>query len=97
MQVPGAEQEERFPLRHVLARLADLRTGLTTVRPAVDEAAQKRIDAVVAAIEPVIAAAIDKDTVELAFTQAVTRMAAALAIAAAPADAPAADEAELEF
>jgi hypothetical protein len=97
MQVPGAEEEERYPKRHVLARLTDLRTGLKAVHPAVDEATQKKIDAVVAAVEPVIAAAVDKSTVELAFTQAVMTMNQAIQVAAAPADAPAADEADPEF
>jgi hypothetical protein len=89
--------EERFPRRQVLDRLADLKAGLKAVRPAMPADAQAKLDSVVTAIDPVIAAAIDKATVELKLTQAIVAMAAAIERAVpAAAAAPATAQAEVE-
>jgi hypothetical protein len=89
------EQEERFPRRHVLARLTDLKAGLEAVKPAVAPETQTKIDAILAAVKPVITQAIDKDTGELAFAGTVVAMASAIQTAVKPAQAPdAADEAD---
>lgn len=91
--VPGGQfgEVEQFPRRQVLARLTDLRTGLVALKPVVPADAQPKIDAIVAAIDPVITAAADKDTVELKVTAAIRAMADAINREAAPAEAPAAE------
>ena len=61
----GTGTLETFPRRQVLARLTDLRTGLKTVKPSLPAETQKKADAVLAALNPAIAAASSKDTVEL--------------------------------
>jgi hypothetical protein len=95
-----------FPRREVLARLVDLRTGLTpfssaTVtggppKPSLPEDAQKKVDAVLAAINPVITASSSKDTVDLKLTGAIRTMAAAID-SAVPPPAKAEDEAADAF
>jgi hypothetical protein len=90
-----AGEQEAFPRRHVLARLVDLRTGLQAVKKLVAEDAQANIDAVIKAIDPVIAAAANQDVVELKLAAAIHTMAAAIDRAAAPAEKPA-DEKDAE-
>ena len=75
------EQQELFPRNHVLDRLVDLRDGLQAVKPAVLEESQAQIDAVLAAISPVINSAADDDTGELQFTSNVVSMADAIELA----------------
>jgi hypothetical protein len=70
--------QERFPRRQVLDRLTDLRAGLEAVKPVVLPDAQAQVDVVMAAIDPVITAALDKNTVELKLTQAIGTMADAI-------------------
>jgi hypothetical protein len=70
--------QERFPRRKVLDRLTDLRAGLEAVKPVVPPDAQAQVDVVMAAIDPVITAALDKNTVELKLTQAIGTMADAI-------------------
>ena len=70
--------QETFPRRQVLDRLTDLRAGLEAVKPVVPPDAQAQVDVVMAAIEPVITAALDKNTVELKLTQAIGTMADAI-------------------
>ncbi|HEY3391392.1 MAG TPA: hypothetical protein VGK58_01700 [Lacipirellulaceae bacterium] len=88
------EEQERFPRRHVLARLTDLKTGLEAVKPAVPAETQAKIDAILAAIAPVRTQAVDKEIGELAFASSIVAMAAAIEAAAKPADAPAAADEE---
>jgi hypothetical protein len=93
----GAVQE-RFPRRQVLVRLIDLRAGLQKVKPVVPADAQAQVDAVLAAVEPVITAAMDsKNTVELELVQAVVTMAEAVNRAVPAPQAPAASKPEDEF
>jgi hypothetical protein len=82
--------QERFPRRQVLDRLVDLRAGLQAVKPVVPADAQAQVDAVMAAVNPVIDAAVDKGTVELALTQAIVAMADAINRAVPAPQAPAA-------
>jgi hypothetical protein len=91
------EEQERFPRRHVLARVTDLKDGLEAVKPAVPAETQTKIDAILAALKPVITQAVDKNVGELAFAGAIVTMAGAIETAAAPADAPAAAAAADEF
>ncbi|HJQ81386.1 MAG TPA: hypothetical protein VJ828_15600 [Lacipirellulaceae bacterium] len=88
------EEQERFPRRHVLARLTDLKAGLEAVKPAVPAETQAKIDAILAAIAPVRTQAVDKEIGELAFASSIVAMAAAVEAAAKPADAPAAADEE---
>jgi hypothetical protein len=83
-----------FPRSEVLARLVNLKAGLATfssagingvpVKPGLPEDAQKKVDAVLAAINPVIAAASSKDTVDLKLTVAIRNMAVAIDSAVPP-------------
>jgi hypothetical protein len=88
------EVQEKFPRRQVLDRLTDFRAGLVKVKPVVAGDAQPQIDAVVAAIDPVITAALDKSTVELKLTQLISTMADAINRAIPAPQAAAADAAE---
>jgi hypothetical protein len=93
---------ETFPRRHVLARLIDLRAALRAVKPIVAEDTQSKIDELIKAIQPVITAAADKDTVELKLAATIHTMAAAIERTATPPEKPAADaeeeaEEEAEF
>ena len=91
------EQEEQFPRRHVLARLVSLTGGLEAVKPALPAESQSKIDAVLAAIKPVISSAVDKNTVELKFTSDVISMDDAINQAVAPAEEAEAEAEEAEF
>lgn len=82
---------ETFPRRQVLARLTDLRNGLKTVKPALPAETQKKVDAVLAAINPVITAASSKDTVELRLADSIRKMAEEIIVAVPAAEKPAAD------
>jgi hypothetical protein len=96
----GTTQQEKFPRRKILSRLVDLRTGLRAVKPEQGQSivpadAQPKVDAVIAAINPVIQSALDKGTVELKLTQDIITMASAIdqaVPAAQPAAAAAAEE-----
>jgi hypothetical protein len=90
------EEQERFPRRHVLARISDLKDALEAVKPAVPAETQTKIDAVLAAINPVRAQAVDKEIGELAFAGTIVAMASAVETAAAPVQPPAADDADDE-
>jgi hypothetical protein len=93
----NGEPEERFPRRQILDRLIDLRAGLKTVKPVLPADAQTQADAVLAAMEPVITAAMDKSTVELKLTQGIVAMAEAINRAVPAPQAPAATKEEDEF
>jgi hypothetical protein len=87
------EQQDDYPRRHVLARLSDLRTGLKHLQPVVPADAQKKFDAVIAALNPAIDATANKDTVSLNVASAVVNMARAItAVAGATTPAAAAVE-----
>jgi hypothetical protein len=83
--------QELFPRQHVLARLLNLKKGLTKIKPALPDDSQKKIDAILAAINPVITAAASKDTGQLRLTGAIRTMAGAINRAVPPAR-PEADE-----
>jgi hypothetical protein len=83
-----------YPRRHVLARLTDLRTGLTKVKPALPAETQTKVDALLAAINPVIASASSKDTVDLRLAESIRSMAEAVNKAVPGAAKPEADKAK---
>ncbi|MCI0332287.1 MAG: hypothetical protein L0228_03550 [Planctomycetes bacterium] len=87
---PNSEYDP-YPRRHVLARLVDLRSGLRAVKPAVPEDAQKNVDAILAAIQPVINAASDKEVHSLRITDLIRVMTDAINEVAAPGEVPADD------
>lgn len=92
----GLTPPERFPRRPILARLTDLRQGLQAVRPALTAEDQQKVAAVVAAIDPVRQAAIEK-VVELKLTEAIITMADAINAALPEAQPAAAAEPAAEF
>ena len=84
---PGVD--DVYPRRSVLARLYNLRTGLTKVKPALPAETQKKVDAVLAALAPAIAAASNKDTVPLRVADSIRTMADAVNKAIPAAEKPA--------
>jgi hypothetical protein len=90
------EQYDPYPRKHVLARLLQLTAGLDALKKAVPEEDQKKIDAVKAAIKPVIDKGSDEKVISLRVAEAVGTMRDAVYAAAPTAEAPAADE-ELDF
>jgi hypothetical protein len=91
---PNGLPPETYPRRTILARLVDLRNGLKKVKASLPEASQKKVDAVVAALNPAITAAANKDVVELTLVNNMRTMADAVLKAAPPAEKPAADKAK---
>ena len=89
--------QETFPRRQILARLTDVRVGLAQVKPALPPETQKKVDAVIAAIDPAKAAFASKETVELRLTEALRTMAEAINSAVPGAEKPAAEKAENVF
>jgi hypothetical protein len=91
----GASDEEQYdpyPRKHVLARLLQLMAGLDALKKAVPEEDQKKIDAVKAAIKPVIDKASDEKTISGRVAEAVGTMQIAINEAAPSAEEPAAEE-----
>ena len=89
------EPLEEHPRRQIIVRLSDLKSGLTTLKPVVSADAQQKFDTIIAAINPVIDAAANKDIVNLNVARAVVDMANAIkAVAgtAAPTAAPAEED-----
>jgi len=74
----GEEQQETYPRRIVLARLKNLRAALAKVKPALPAETQKKVDDLGKAIDPAIAAASDKNTIELKLAAAIRTMAVAV-------------------
>ncbi len=74
----GMTDPNAFPRRRTLTRLTELRTGLKQVKPALPAETQKKVDAVLAAINPVITAASSKDTVDLRLAESIRTMAGAI-------------------
>jgi hypothetical protein len=73
------EPQDPYPRRHVLARLMNLEAGLTAVKPALPQESQKLVDAVLAAIKPVIKAAGDeKGTISLRVADMIRTMSQAV-------------------
>jgi hypothetical protein len=83
--VDGSTDQETFPRRHVLARLTDLKNGLTQVKPALPAEDQKKVDAVLAAIKPALTAAANKETVAERLVEAIRGMSEAVDKAIPPA------------
>jgi hypothetical protein len=95
-QIGPDGQPPEFPRREVLSRLLDLRAGLelfgskqdpakpNVAKPTLPEDVQKKFDAILAAINPVITAASSKDTVDLKLTVAIRNMASAIDSAVPP-------------
>jgi hypothetical protein len=67
-------QDDGYPRRHVLARLVSLGRGLSAVKPALPADSQKQVDALLAAIGPVIKAAADEKTVTSRVTHTIRTM-----------------------
>ena len=75
----------------LLARLTDLKTGLSAFRANAPADKQTVIDSVLAAVTPVLAAASSADTLDLALAEKVGTMATQIRAAVKPGSAPAAD------
>jgi hypothetical protein len=71
---PNALQDDGFPRQQVHARLFNLRRGLRAIKQAVPADAQKEIDTVLAAIQPVIVATADKGITSVEISVAVRTM-----------------------
>jgi hypothetical protein len=85
----GASTTGGYPRRPLLAHLINLRQALTGTKPALPPETQAKFDAIVAAVTPVIDAASNKDTIELAVASRVREMSAAIKrVTAAAAPAP---------
>jgi hypothetical protein len=95
-QATGITPPEKFPRRQILARLTDLRAGLQAAKPLVPAESQPKIDALVAAIDPVRQLAVDK-AVELQLTEAIITMATAINLAVPAAQPEATTAAVPEF
>jgi hypothetical protein len=81
-----SETKQGYPRRTLVFHLTSLRQAMTNVKPMVATEVQTKFDAVLAAIDPVIRSATDKDAIELEIAAAVRNMSAALKqLAAAPA------------
>jgi hypothetical protein len=90
----GSLPAETYPRRLILGRLWDLRSGLKKVKPSLPEATQKKLDAVLAALNPAITAVSNKDVVELTLVQNMRTMADAIYKAVPAADKAVADKAK---
>jgi hypothetical protein len=83
---------DAYPRRPLVTNLEALRLAFTSTKPFVADDAKARFDEVLAAIGPVLQAAMDEETVELAVSSRVREMSSRLkriTAAAAPAAAPA--------
>lgn len=80
----------KYPRQPLLVHLDALRKALTATRPALPPETQAKFDAVVSAVNPVIDAAGNRDTIELGIATRVREMAAALKRLTAASAAPAA-------
>jgi hypothetical protein len=63
-----------FQRRQTLTRLSNLRTALTTIKTSLPTETQKKVDAVLAAINRVITAASGKETVDLRLAEMIHAM-----------------------
>jgi hypothetical protein len=70
----GYDEEKEYERRELLSLLVNLRRGLTAVKPALAGQQLAQVDAILAAIRPVISAVADEDTVDLAVTVKVRTM-----------------------
>ncbi|HEX4414551.1 MAG TPA: hypothetical protein VH107_13045, partial [Lacipirellulaceae bacterium] len=67
-----------FQRRITLSRLSDLQTALKQVKASLPAESQKKVDAVLAAIKPVVTGAASKDTVDLRLAESIHTMAEAI-------------------
>ena len=74
----GASDPNAFQRRITLSRLSDLQAALNKVKSSLPAETQKKVDAVLAAIKPVITAASSKDTVDLRLAESIHTMAEAI-------------------
>lgn len=72
---PSFTDPNAFQRRITLARLTDLKGGLSVVKPALPTETQKKVDAVIAAINPIITSASGKDAGDLNLVAAIRTMA----------------------
>jgi hypothetical protein len=92
---PGASLEsfETFPRRQVLSRLVDYRTGLKKIKDSLTPESQKKVDAVMAALNQTIGLLSEKSTAELTMADELIKMSTAINTAvpgpAAPPEKPA--------
>jgi hypothetical protein len=86
------EGQETFPRRQVLARLWNLRAAFVKVKPALSAETQKKVDAIVKAIDPAKKALESKETVELKLADAVRTMAVAINKIVPPPEKPASEK-----
>ena len=80
----GTLEPETYPRRQVLARLTGLRTALAKVKPSLSAETQKKVDALLKAIDDAKKAVANKDVVELKLAEAIRAMAVAIAKAVPP-------------
>lgn len=97
LRIDPQTMEWEYDSRILLARLRDLRTGLTTAKALAPADKQPAFDAVLAAIGPAVTAAESSDTIDLALASKVVAMAAQIHDAVKPGSTPAgaADAAQL--
>jgi hypothetical protein len=74
----NGEEQETYPRRQVLARLKNLQTAVTKVKPSLPTETQKKADDLIKAIEAATKAAADKKTIELKLASAIRTMAVAI-------------------
>ena len=74
----GGTDPNAFQRRITLSRLTDLQTALNKVKPSLPAETQKKVDAVLAAMKPVITSASSKDTVDLRLAESIHTMVGAI-------------------
>jgi hypothetical protein len=89
---PGEEEFDPYPRSHVLVRLLQLRAGLNALSKAVPEDDQAKIEALKAAIQPVIDKASDEKTISGRVAEAIGTMQVAISEATPPGEEPAGEE-----
>jgi hypothetical protein len=89
MRLDLESSQWEYDARILLARLGDLRTGLSAFKATAPADKQPVIDAVLKAIAPAVAAAESSDTIDLKVTEKVREMAAQIRSAVKPGSAPA--------
>jgi hypothetical protein len=93
----GDEEYDPYPRNHVLARLMQITAGLEAIKKAVPDEGKKKIDAVIAAIKPVIDKAKDDRTISGRVAEAIGPMEIAINQAAPPPAAAATADEELDI
>jgi hypothetical protein len=93
----GDEEFDPYPRNHVLARLVQITSGLEAIKKAVPDEGKKKVEAVIAAIKPVIDKAKDDRTISGRVAEAIGPMEIAINQAAPPPAAAAAADDELDI